>query len=446
MYAYVAFLIVLLTYGMETAFFRLTTRKDASPNTYSTVVTSIVSTTAIFIALACFGAEPIAKWLRYPNNSEFVIWFAFIVGLDAISSIPLARLRKENKAVKFALANFLNVGTNIGLNLFFLAYCLPKYNAGETNFLIDTFYNPELGVSYVFISNLIASTVKFAVLSPLLLKGRFKFEKAVFKKALIYGLPLLFAGMAGMVNETIDRILLKRMLFPEMGELKTMTLIGIYGACYKISIIITLFIQAFRYAAEPFFFNQEKVANAKDVYVLVMNYFIIVCSFIFLLINLFIDQVKYFIPNPEYWEGLTIVPILLLANIFLGIYYNLAIWYKLTDKTMYGAIISVFGAMVTLILNIILIPKFNYVGSAWATLICYSSMCAISYYFGRKYFRINYNIKKIFSYLMLSIALTYLAKYLSGNINYFFLNFSFISLFIAIIVLSERQSFKSFLK
>ncbi len=404
-YAYVAFLIVLLTYGMETTYFRFSSKKDAHPNTFSTIVTSIITSTSVFLLIACLFSQQIATLLKYPNNHEFVIWFAFIVGLDAISSIPLARLRKENRPWKFVFVNFANVITNIGLNLFFLVYCMGKYNTGETNYIIDLCYNPELGVSYVFISNLVASTVKFLLLSPMLFKGRFTFKKDVFKSALLYGSPLLIAGLAGMTNEVIDKIMLKFMLFDQLGEQQALSEVGIYGACYKISIIITLFIQAFRYAAEPFFFNQSTQKNAKITYARVMHYFIILCCFIFLSINGFMHYVKYFIPNQAYWSGLKVVPILLAANICLGIYYNLAIWFKLTEKTIYAAYIGIFGAAITLIINYLLIPEFSYLGSAWATFLCYFSMCIACYFFGRKHFPIPYKMGVIFFYLALTAIL-----------------------------------------
>ncbi len=406
MYSYVAFLVVFLTYGMETAFFRFSTLQEHdNKKVYSTIIYSLFTTSFVFIALAFLFDQSIANWLKYPNNKEFVTWFAMIVGLDAVASIPMAKLRADNRPIKFAVINFANIGVNIGLNLFFLAYCLPMYKAGETNWLIETFYNPEIGVGYVFIANLIASIVKFLLLLPDMLKAKFSVEFVLLKKMFIYALPLLVFGLAGIVNETIDRIMLKRMLFESKGELETMTQIGIYGACYKVSIIVTLFIQAFRYAAEPFFFAQEKEKNAKEIYASIMTYFVIICATIFLGVMLYIDIVKYFIPNEAYWEGLKVVPVLLFANISLGIYYNQSIWYKLSGKTKYGAYIGILGAFITVLLNYIWIPVFGYVGSAWATLICYSSMCIISFVLGQKHYPIKYNYSKIGIYLGLALLL-----------------------------------------
>lgn len=401
MYAYVAFLVVLLTYGMETAYFRFSSKHEGNKaSVFSTAIISLTITSFGFMTWAWAFKQPIANWLQYPNNSEYVLWFAIIVGLDALGSIPLAKLRQQNKAMHFAGVNLLNVAVNIGLNVYFIGYCMAMHKSGQTNWLMEHTFNPEIGVGYVFISNLIASVFKFLALVPTMLKGHGKLQKKILKEMLWFGIPLLLAGLAGIINETLDRILLKRLLFDTFGEKDTLSQLGIYGANYKISIIITLFIQAFRYAAEPFFFAQEKEKNAKNIYAKVMNYFVAVVAFIFIGVMLNIEYIKYFIPNSAYWEGLKVVPILLFANIFLGIYYNQSIWYKLTDKTMYGAFIAVFGAAITLILNIILIPKIGYLGSAYTTLFCYFSMVVLSYFLGQRFFPIQYNLKRVFGYLM----------------------------------------------
>ena len=441
MYSYVAFLVVFLTYGMETAYFRFSTQKDESKQkVYTTIVYSLIITSFIFIAGAFLFNQPIANWLKYPNNKEFVTWFAIIVGLDAVSSIPMAKLRAENKAGKFVFVNFANIIVFVGLNLFFLAYCRPMHADGKTNWLIETFYNPNIGVGYVFISNLLASIVKFILLVPEMINARYGFEITLLKKMFIYALPLLIFGLAGIVNETIDRIMLKRMLFDVLGEKETMSQIGIYGACYKVSIIITLFIQAFRYAAEPFFFAQEKELNAKQTYSKVMTYFVIVCAVIFLGVMLFIDVVKYFIPNEAFWEGLHVVPILMFANISLGIYYNQSIWYKLSGKTKFGAYIGIFGALITVLLNFIWIPIYGYVGSAWATLICYSSMMFLSFILSRRHYPIKYDLSKIFLYLALAFGFYYGSTYL--NLESIVTKYAFHSLilltFLGIIYFFER--------
>ncbi len=272
---------------------------------------------------------------------------------------------------------------------------------------------------------------------PDFIKTKIKFSSELLKKMLIYGSPLLIVGLAGMVNEVIDRILLKYLIAVPSNitdsENYILGQIGIYGANYKLSILMTLFVQAFRYAAEPFFFSHQKEQNAKQTYADVLKYFVIFGLLIFLGIMLYLDIVKYFI-NSRYHEGLQIVPILLLANLFLGIIYNLSLWYKLTDKTSFGALIAVGGAVVTIVLNIILIPKIGYLGSAWATFFCYFSMMVASYYFGQKYYFINYNLKKIFFYFFIAIGIYFINKYVifsSTIVSYSFktlLLLSFISI------------------
>ena len=443
MYAYVSFLVVFLTYGMETAFFRFSNKtEDNGTSTFSTILISLVCSSVLFIAACTVFSQPIANWLLYPDHKEYIVWFAVIVGLDAITSIPLAKLRQQNKAFKFAGINMLNVLVNIALNWFFLIYCKNNFDAGNHNFLVDTFYNPEIGVGYVFIANLVSSIVKFIFLIPESLSVKLVFDSPLFKKMLRYALPLLLVGLAGIINETLDRILLKRMLTNEIGLSKAMEQVGIYGANYKLSIIITLFIQAFRYAAEPFFFAQEKNSDSKTVYALVMNYFIIVVSAMFLVVLLYLDIIKYFINNKALWEGLKVVPILLLSNICLGIYFNLSIWYKLSEKTTFGAAISIFGALITILFNVILIPIMGYEGSAWTTLICYASMVVISYYYGQKNYPIPYNLKKAGIYIGLAIALFYVSTYLKINNNNqtnYLLNSLILMVFLALVVVVEKQ-------
>ncbi len=397
MYAFVAFLVVMLTYGMETAFFRYVSKSENPNRVYQTALFPVATTGMIFMTLCLIFSQSLADLIQYPDNPEYISWFAIIVSLDAISSIPLAKLRHENKAFRFAFVNLFSISINVILVLYWVKYCKPAYLQNETNWLIDHTYSDQIGVGYVFIANLVSAITKILLLSPYVLKLRQKLDTALLKKMIFYGLPLLVAGLAGIINESIDRILLKYLLLENNSLDYTMAQVGIYGACYKVSILITLFVQAYRYAAEPFFFNKSTDTDAKEMYALLMKYFVIVCLFIFVALMFNIDLVMWFV-GEEYRVGVTVVPILLMANIFLGIYYNLSVWYKLTDKTMIGAYIAVFGASVTLVLNILLIPKLGYEGSAWATLACYSSMAVVSYFLGRKYYHVPYPVLKILVY------------------------------------------------
>lgn len=419
MYAYVAFLVVFFTYGMETTYFRYSSKKGFdSKNVYSTILPTLIFSSLVFIIFSSFFSQNIADWLMYPDHKEYVVWFAIIVGFDAITSIPLAYLRKENKAKKFAAVNLGNVAVNIGLNLFFIGYCKANYDVQNTNWLIDLVYNSEIGVGYVFIANLIASIIKLILVIPeLILVRTGTFIKSHLKPFFKYSIPLLFVGLAGIVNETLDRIMLKRLLVDDIGLDEAMSQLGIYGANYKLSIVITLFIQAYRYAAEPFFFAQEKKKNSKEMYARIMNYFVVIVAALFLMVTGYIDLFKYFIPNKEYWKGLKVVPVLLMANVCLGIYYNLSIWYKLSHKTGYGALVSIMGALITVALNLILIPSLGYYGAAWATLICYLSMVIVSYIVGKKHYPIPYDLKRIIGYAGSAIALFLTSDFLISDLN-----------------------------
>jgi len=407
LYAYAAFLAVILNYGMETAFFRyLNNEGRFSENTFRTAFSSLFLSTTIFLALAFIFQVPIADFILYPEHVEYVIWFALILGFDALSSLPMAKLRSENKAVLFASVNLISIGVVIVLNLFFLLYCLPKYNAGESNWLITTFYSPSIGVGYIFIANLVGSCVKFMLLIPSMLKTKGKFDWDLLSTMLTYAFPLMFFGLAGIVNETFDRILLRRLLNETKGEEYAKIQVGIYGANYKLAMLITIFIQAFRYAAEPFFFAHEKKKDSRKTYAYIMQVFAGVVGALFLIVTLYMDLFKHIIiPNKSYWVGLRVVPILLMANIFLGIYYNLGIWFKLSGKTRKGMYISIIGALMTIGLNLWLIPKYEYMASAWITLATYFTISVLSYLLGQKYYPVPYKLSRIAYYIFTPVVL-----------------------------------------
>ncbi|MFO7790041.1 MAG: oligosaccharide flippase family protein [Bacteroidales bacterium] len=413
-YAYVTFLIIILTYGMETGFFRFSQSKAEFDKTYSTSLTSLFFTSAIFVVFVNVFTQPIANLVEHPAHPEWISWFGFILAFDAFAAIPFAKLRQQNKAWRFATIKMINIGINIGFNLFFLLLC-PAVAKSNPDALILQIYNPAIGVGYIFISNLLASSITLLVLLPDILDVKFHFDKALLRKMLWYSFPLLIGGLAGMINETIDRVLLKYLL--PFDKDVTMAELGIYGANYKLSIIMVLFIQMFRYAAEPFFFSEAKSKNSKKLFADVMLYFIIFGMIIFLGIIGYIDVVKHFI-DADYHEGLKVVPILLIANLFLGIYFNLSVWYKLNNQTRYGAFMAIAGAIITLVLNIILIPKISYMGSAIATLVCYVSMVVISYSLGRKYYPIPYNLKKIAMYAVITAIIYFVFTWSNQQITW----------------------------
>lgn len=433
LYAYVAFLVVILTYGMETAFFRFSQNEQDKKSVYSTSLISLLISSAIFIILMFMNADSIANALKFDGHPEYIQWFALIVGLDAVSSISFAKLREQNKAARFALIRLLNIFINIGLNLFFIIYCpyAIKNNLPSADF-IQSIYSQSIGIGYIFIANLVASIVTIVLLFPEMIAARWRFQLQLWKKMMLFALPLMIAGLAGITNETIDRILLAHLLPEEIAASE----VGVYGAYYKLSIIMTLFIQTFRFAAEPFFFAQEKEQNAKNVYADVMKYFTIITATIFLLVMIYFDLVQQFIGASFHDpRGQIVVPVLLFANLFLGIYYNLAIWFKLTGKTRYGAYLSLFGAIVTLGVNFALIPVLGFEGSAWATLLCYFLMTLLSYYLGRKHYPIPYDLKRIGIYLSLTILLFISSLYLDLGM---YVNTLYLVAFIVFVIALER--------
>ncbi len=415
MFAYVSFFNIVFTYGLETAYFRFFQSEKGNPKVYSTTLISILVSSfllALLIILLSAGIADKLNTSEHPNaiRPQYLCWFAAVLAFDAVSNIPFARLRQENKAKRFAFLKLLWIFINVGLNLFFLVLC-PKLMNGSLHNFISSIYDPSIGIGYVFISNLVASAVTLLLLLPEMIDIPFEFDIKLWKTILIYSLPIMVGGFAGMINETFDRILLPRLVVDKATALAQN---GIYGACYKLSIVMTLFIQTFRYAAEPFFFSHASKENAKEMYAKVMHYFVLACAFIFLVVMMYIDVVKYFI-GKDFREGIKVVPILLMANLCLGVYYNLSIWYKLTGQTKWGAWIAIAGAVLTLIFNFWLIPILGYMGAAWTTLICYASMMVISYVGGQKYYYVHYNIKSFVTYVFSALLLYFLSVYIRSQ-------------------------------
>ena len=441
-YAYVAFVAVILPWGMETAFFRFSNKKDYSADeVFKTSLFFVFLSSLFFIAAVTFYTDGFANAMGYAHNPEYIVWMGLTIGFDALSVIPLAQLRKEEKALKFALVNFASIGTNIALNVFFVWYCMDVYAAGG-NAITDAVFNPEIGVGYIFIANMIQAFVKFILLSPAYKYLTFRVNLALLKELLVYSSPLVIAGFAGIINETLDRTLIRRILEPTIGKEAALTQVGIYGAVYKLAILITLFTQAFRYAAEPFFFAQDREGNSKKVYADVLKWYTIVVSALFLFVMLYIDIFKQLIRNQEYWVGLSIVPILLFANIFLGWIYNLSVWYKLTHKTIYGAGLAVVGAIITVSMNLYLIPKIGYTGSAWTTFASYGTMAVLSYLLGNKFYPIPYNIPKILGYAMLAALVWYVSllfSFESDIAKYGVNTLLFISFMVIVAVLEWKE-------
>jgi O-antigen/teichoic acid export membrane protein len=407
LYAYISFLNVVFTYGMETAFFNFSTRSHDMEKVYRTAFSSLlVSTVCLALPLVLLSGT-IAGALSTPNAeylSSFITWSVLIVASDALMAIPFARLRAENRAVKFSMLRLVNIVVNFGLTIFFVYVCRNSYERGDNSFLAFL-YRPEVGIGYAFLANLIANLVTLLLLIPQIRLVKGGVDRELLAGMLKYAWPLLILGLAGMVNETLDRIILKK-LIADKAEAQVAQ--GIYGACYKVAILMTIFIQAFRFAAEPFFFGKSKEKDSKQSYALVMKYFVIFCLFLFLATVFNLDWIKYFV-GEEFRVGLKVVPILLIANLCLGVVYNLSIWYKLSGHTMYGAVIAVAGAVITIVVNVVFVPEYSYMACAWATLSAYGGMMLLSYVLGQIHFPISYNLRAISFYSAVAIGLYFLS-------------------------------------
>lgn len=440
LYAYISFFNVILTYGMETAFFRFSNTEKDTNKVFTTILTSIIATSSIFLVFCYLFNQSIANWMSYGDHPEYIKWFALISAADAITAIGFAKLRQKNVAIRFVFIRMSNILFNIFLNLFFLLIC--PFLAAKDIHIFDSIYNPNIGIGYIFISNVISSLFTFVLLIPDLFFTKFKFDIELLKPILRYAFPLLIVGLAGMVNETMDRIFLKWWTPVPEGLPNAAHYIdgqiGVYGANYKLAIFMTLFIQTFRYAAEPFFFSKKQDKDSKQIYADVMKYFIIFCLIIFLGVTFNLDWLKHFVGR-RFRSGVTIVPILLLANLFLGVIFNLSFWYKLSNQTKYGTYITMYGAAITIFLNFILIPRFGYLGAAWATFLCYFGMAVISYFWGQKHYHIDYQMKRIAGYFALAMALFFVFKLIDSHyilFNLFFGNL-FLILFVMVAIKTE---------
>lgn len=402
-YTYFVLFNVILAYGMETTFFRFFHKEDNKYKVISTSALSLICSSFLFFGLALFFNESIAAITNI--NSEYITLVIWTLLLDALVIIPFAWLRANQRPIKYAVIKILNVCISLGLNVFLLLYLKKLSTTGS---IFESIYQPNYEVNYIFIANLVASAVTLFLLLPFYTKMSFKFDTLLWKKMMKYALPILVAGIAFSINETFDRILLERLLPKDIAK----TEIGMYSACYKLALFMTLFATAYRLGIEPFFFSHAKAENPQKNYAKILEFFVILGSLILLVVIVFADILKViFIGDEAYWEAMWIVPVILLANFCLGIYHNLSVWYKITDRTKVGAYISVFGAIVTLVINLLLIKHFSYKASAVATLSAYASMMLISYFLGKKYYPIPYNTKKIALYMSISIVFSIVSFY-----------------------------------
>lgn len=435
-FAYFVLFNVVLAYGMETAFFRFFNSEENQE--------TVTSTSAISLIISSFGLMGIGFLFRNQISALIGIELQYlnlvfvILVLDALVIIPFAWLRATAQPMRYAVIKILNVAINLGLNVFLLLYLKDLF---EGNSILNSIYKQNFEINYIFISNLIASGITLLLLVPFYAKIKLRFDALLWKKMMRYAMPVLIAGIAFSINETFDRILLEMLLPPNIADEK----IGMYSACYKLALFMTLFATAFRLGIEPYFFSHSKAENPQKNYAKILEFFVAFGSVIFITIVVFADVLKpYIIRSEAYYEAMWIVPIILLANFCLGIYHNLSVWYKITDRTKYGAYISVFGAILTLVINYVLIPVIGFKGSAIATLVAYALMMLLSYYFGRTHYPIPYNLKKIGLYLLVSVVFSFVSFYqYRGN---YVIGITMLIVFLGLVILLEKNALKQLLK
>ena len=435
-YIWASLFAVLLTFGMETSFFRFYKDEVKKDSLVSTAFFTLFIATLVFVALI-FGFSNFFETLfDFEKNPLQLKLFIGIMALDTLAVVPFAYLRASNRPIRYTLIKLINVGVIVFINLLFLKFIPEQLNNKNLPQILITLFNSTYIVNFIFIANIAGSFISLLLLIPYLVQFKWNFDIELFKKMLNYGWPIAVAGVAYVINENLDKLLI--------GKMIDKNAMGIYSACYKLAIFMNLYIMAFRLGAEPFFFNHSTKKNAKETYAKILNYFIIVGSLVFMSIVVFIDVLKKPFINQNYWEAIVIVPIVLLANLFLGIYHNLAIWYKLTDKTKYAMLFSITGAVITIVLNVIFIPKIGFIASAWATLFTYGSMMLLSYFIGKKYYPIPYNLKKSGSYLLASTFISYVS-FVYFRENYWFSIIMLIA-FSFLIYLNEKKDILTIVK
>ncbi|TXE11002.1 polysaccharide biosynthesis C-terminal domain-containing protein [Algoriphagus aquimarinus] len=447
-YALIGFLNIVFTYGMETTFFRFTTGKNLDPKKVYNTTQSLLLTSTVVLGSALFLLAPwLAEWLEYPGQAYLFRWTALILSFDAILAIPYAKLRLENKALIFAGTKILNILLNIFFNLL-LIIVFPYLISNGT--ISEGFlgYRSDWGVEYILLSNLLAN----GLIIPFVWwkAGFFKFqlEGAIIKPMWTYSIPLLFMGFAGVTNELLSRFLFEYVLPPNFyAGLTAREAGGVFGANFKLAILMNLVIQAFKYAAEPFFFKQSADKNSPLLYAKVMHVFILFCTLLMIAISVNLDWIGSFLKETGYGDALFIVPTLLMGYLLLGIYFNLSIWFKITDQTKYSFWITLVGAILTIAIIFIFVPIWGYMGGALSTILCYFVMCLLCYFYGQKYYPIPYQTAKGLLYLIISFVVSYLGFYMDlgdSAINFFAKN-SLIFLYLGLIFLIEKDQIKAYL-
>ena len=437
-FAYLIFFNVILAYGMETSFFRFYNTEDDKKTVVETSTVSIFWTTLLFLAVALLFRTSVSEFLDI--DVQYITYVIWILALDALVIIPFSKLRARQKPMFYATIKIGNVAVNLGLNLFFLIY-LPEIAKENPDSFISSLYFEDFQVGYIFVSNIVASLLTLLVLLPNYLHVKWHFDFQLWKKMMRYGFPIMIAGIAFAINDQFDKILLKYLLPPATAEEQ----VGIYSACYKLGLFMVLFRTAYTLGIEPFFFSHASNENASETYATITKYFVIFGSLMTLGVIVFADVLKLvMIRDSSFWDAMGVVPLIILANFFLGIYTNLSVWYKLTNQTHIGAYISIVGAIITLALNYLLIPSIGYYGSAIATIAAYGSMMLISYTLGNKYYPIPYDKKKIGAYLGISILFSFI--YFYGFRENYWVGIPMLILFMYFIYFNEKETILRIIK
>ena len=417
-YTIIPFLNVLYAYGLETAYFRFSQTHDKQ-KLYNTLSLSLLFSSILFTIILLLCKDSLINAADLNQHPDYILWMITIIAVDNLNTLPFAKLRQENRPKRYAFARVAGIVINVLVVIFFLGVA-PKILENDPGSFLSSVYNKDFGLGYYLLGNLCGSLFTLLVLSKEIRQIKIRFDFKLWKEVMRYSAPLIIVGLGGMINDVLSRLIYRHVV--DLPQNQADHELGIFANIFRIALLITILIQAFRMAAEPFFFNQSKDENAPKTYARVMKFFVIACCFMFLFIGLFLDIFRWIFitfANPRWAEGLEVVPLLALGNIFLGIYYNLSVWYKLTNKNMYGAFITICGAAITIVLNIVLIPILHYSGAAIATFCCYLFMMLSSYLLGQKYYPIPYAVKKLVAYLTLSLLIFFihlgLIKFISGS-------------------------------
>jgi len=440
LYAWIAMVMVILTYGMETTYFRFIKKEKNKEQVYSTSLVSLFVTSALFVIAVNLFIHPVSAFLNYSAHSEYIRMFSWIVAIDAFSAIPFAYLRGNNRPIVFSAIKVANVLVTLAMVFFFFTVAPELLKNGNT--IILKVYNPDFGVGYVFLANLIGSGFTLICLTPFLWRIKPRFDSSLWRRMINYSWPLMIGGFAGSFNDMLDKILLRRII----GGDTALDTVGEYGAGYKVGVLMSLFIQMYRFAAEPFFFERAGNKDAKATYAITMKYFVIVALILYLVMNLYIEGVQIII-GPSFRESLFVVPIISMGYFLFGIFVNQSIWYKIEDKTIYGVYLTLLGAGITVLINVIFIPVYGYAASAWAHVACYLAMVVVSFIIGQKHYPVDYDLKGIIGYSFIAVLLVILSRWVATDVFWidFFIDSAFLAIFI---IIAQRRDniFNVFLK